>query len=194
MIGPLAAGIPFPGMERLAAGAVVGLDWRVAWGLFSAGDARTCAQTRRGSFYRNGRCGTNDRITDLGPLWPHRISPASRHVLESAGGGPAVNSCQVPAAQIERSTIVTIEGISSQARSGTLQQAFLACGGAQCGICTPGMIIAAVCLLQEAPRPSEEQIRVGLSGSLCRCTGYMKIIDAVLRAASVSSKTSGNPL
>jgi carbon-monoxide dehydrogenase small subunit len=92
-----------------------------------------------------------------------------------------VNSCLIPAAQINGSDIVTIEGISVQEQGRKVQQAFLACGGTQCGICTPGMIMAAVDLLRQMVRPSEEQIRTAISGNLCRCTGYLKIIEAVLR-------------
>lgn len=97
--------------------------------------------------------------------------------------GQLVNSCLIPALQADGSTIVTVEGLAKDGRLTALQEAFLACGGAQCGICTPGMLLAAHHLLSKNPRPSLEEIRHGLSGNLCRCTGYMQIVDAVLTAA-----------
>ncbi len=96
--------------------------------------------------------------------------------------GELVNSCLVPAMQAEGADIRTIEGIASGEQLHAVQEAFLACGGAQCGICTPGMVMAAVNLLARTPEPTEEDVRSGLSGNLCRCTGYMKIFQAVLHA------------
>lgn len=97
--------------------------------------------------------------------------------------GQIVNSCLVPVAQVEGSTIKTIEGIAvSDTQLHRVQQAFIEHGGAQCGICTPGMIIAAVDLLERNPQPNEAEIRNGLAGNLCRCTGYMKIFESVVRA------------
>lgn len=96
--------------------------------------------------------------------------------------GDVVNACLVPVLQVEGCRITTIEGL---AQSGTLhpvQQAFLEHGGAQCGICTPGMIMAAVSLLDKNPRPTLDEIREGLAGNLCRCTGYMRIFESVRRA------------
>jgi carbon-monoxide dehydrogenase small subunit len=93
-----------------------------------------------------------------------------------------VNSCLVPVLQIEDAEIKTIEGIASGEQLHAVQEAFIACGGAQCGICTPGMVIAAVNLLERVPEPDEAQIRNGLAGNLCRCTGYMKIFEAVVEA------------
>ena len=98
--------------------------------------------------------------------------------------GMLVNSCLVPAAQASGANIVTIEGMSAHPLLPGVQQAFLECGGAQCGICTPGMILASVHLLEENPQPTIEQIRDGLAGNLCRCTGYMQIVEAVARAAA----------
>ncbi len=95
--------------------------------------------------------------------------------------GQVVNSCLVAAGQVEGCEVVTVEGLASP--DGTLsplQQAFIARGAAQCGICTPGMLLAAHALLQGNPRPTADDVRVGLAGNLCRCTGYTKIIDAVL--------------
>jgi carbon-monoxide dehydrogenase small subunit len=97
--------------------------------------------------------------------------------------GELVNSCLVPIAQASGVQITTIEGLAKDGRLHPLQESFLACGGAQCGICTPGMILAAVHLLDRCPRPTLEQIKEGLSGNLCRCTGYMQILEAVSRVA-----------
>ena len=97
--------------------------------------------------------------------------------------GELINSCLVPVLQAEGATIVTIEGLAGHHGLHRVQQAFLECGGAQCGICTPGMILAAVALLEKHPRPTPEQIREGLAGNLCRCTGYMRIFEAVEQAA-----------
>jgi carbon-monoxide dehydrogenase small subunit len=97
--------------------------------------------------------------------------------------GMLVNSCLVPVLQAEGSNIITIEGIAAGDTLHILQQTFLQCGGAQCGICTPGMILAAVHLLNRNPEPTWEEIREGLSGNLCRCTGYTQIIEAVAEAA-----------
>ncbi len=96
--------------------------------------------------------------------------------------GELVNSCLVPMAQVANAKITTIEGVADGDRLHAVQQAFIECGGAQCGICTPGMVLAAVSLLKQNPHPTEEDIRNGLAGNLCRCTGYMKIFDSVLKA------------
>ena len=96
--------------------------------------------------------------------------------------GRIVNSCLVPVAQVNGSDITTIEGVAHQDQLHAVQQAFIDHGGAQCGICTPGMILAAVDLLNRNPQPSEADIRNGLAGNLCRCTGYMKIFESVVRA------------
>jgi aerobic carbon-monoxide dehydrogenase small subunit len=97
-----------------------------------------------------------------------------------------VNSCLVPVAQAESARICTVEELSKSGHLHPVQQAFLECGGAQCGICTPGMIMASVALLARHPHPSLDQIREGLAGNLCRCTGYMRIFDAVQQASSSS--------
>jgi aerobic carbon-monoxide dehydrogenase small subunit len=96
--------------------------------------------------------------------------------------GALVNSCLVPVLQVEGTKIRTIEGIASGDALHAVQEAFISCGGAQCGICTPGMIIAAVNLLERTPEPTDAEIRTGLAGNLCRCTGYMKIFEAVVKA------------
>ena len=96
--------------------------------------------------------------------------------------GQIVNSCLVPAAQVEGASIQTIEGLATEDQLHAVQKAFIECGGAQCGICTPGMVLAAVNLLAKGPNPNEAEIRNGLAGNLCRCTGYMKIFESVVRA------------
>ena len=98
--------------------------------------------------------------------------------------GMLVNSCLIPLLQAKDTEIVTIEGLASDGRSQALQQAFLRCGAAQCGICTPGMVLAAFHLLRNNARPNLEEIREGLSGNLCRCTGYIQIFEAVQEAAN----------
>lgn len=100
--------------------------------------------------------------------------------------GELVNSCLVPALHADRAAITTIEGIARGEQLHAVQQAFLDCGGAQCGICTPGMVLAAVSLLERHPHPDDSQIREGLAGNLCRCTGYVRIFEAVLRACEAS--------
>jgi carbon-monoxide dehydrogenase small subunit len=104
--------------------------------------------------------------------------------------GAMVNSCLVPAIEASGAEIRTIEGVATGARLHAVQEAFLACGGAQCGMCTPGMVIAAVALLERHPYPDAAEIREGLVGNLCRCTGYQKIFAAVLRACESAGKIS----
>jgi carbon-monoxide dehydrogenase small subunit len=96
--------------------------------------------------------------------------------------GQIVNSCLVPVAQVNGADITTIEGVADGDKLHAVQQSFIDHGGAQCGICTPGMILAAVDLLQRNPAPTEADIRNGLAGNLCRCTGYTKIFESVVRA------------
>jgi carbon-monoxide dehydrogenase small subunit len=96
--------------------------------------------------------------------------------------GDLVNSCLTPAAHADGASIVTIEGLATEEELHSVQDAFLDCGGAQCGICTPGMVLAAVDLLSRVPHPTEEDVRAGLAGNLCRCTGYMRIFESVLQA------------
>jgi aerobic carbon-monoxide dehydrogenase small subunit len=97
--------------------------------------------------------------------------------------GVLVNSCLVPVGQVSGMSIVTIEGMLAHDLMKPLQEAFLECGGAQCGICTPGMILAAVHLLEKKPHPAPADVREGLAGNLCRCTGYMQIFEAVAKVA-----------
>ena len=96
--------------------------------------------------------------------------------------GDLVNSCLTPVLQVEGAVVTTIEGVADDDRLHAVQEAFIAAGGAQCGICTPGMVLAAVSLLQRSPAAGDAEIRAGLAGNLCRCTGYMKIFEAVRHA------------
>jgi carbon-monoxide dehydrogenase small subunit len=102
--------------------------------------------------------------------------------------GAIVTSCLVPAVDADGAEIRTIEGIASGSQLSAVQEAFLECGGAQCGICTPGMVIAATALLEQHPHPDDSEIREGLAGNLCRCTGYQKIFAAVVRAWEFSTE------
>jgi carbon-monoxide dehydrogenase small subunit len=97
-------------------------------------------------------------------------------------GGKLVNSCLIPVLDVVGCDVVTIEGVS-KGRLQPLQKAFLAAGAAQCGICTPGMLMASLELLGKKTKPSMDEIREGLAGNLCRCTGYMRIFEAVQKAA-----------
>src|SRR5579862_2804615 len=92
--------------------------------------------------------------------------------------GQLVNSCMVPVLQIGGADVLTIEGLAENGRLHRLQDAFASAGATQCGMCTPGMILAALQLLERNPHPTDDEIREGLAGNLCRCTGYQKIFDA----------------
>jgi carbon-monoxide dehydrogenase small subunit len=94
-----------------------------------------------------------------------------------------VNSCLVPVLQVEGANVCTVEELAKHGDLHPLQQAFAEAGGAQCGICTPGMLTAAVYLLRKNPHPTRAEIREGLSGNLCRCTGYGKIVEAVYKTS-----------
>jgi aerobic carbon-monoxide dehydrogenase small subunit len=96
--------------------------------------------------------------------------------------GELVASCLVPVGQTAGCRVDTVEGLAAGADLSRLQQAFLEHGGAQCGICTPGMLMAARSLLARVPHPTEADVRIALAGNLCRCTGYTKIFEAVLAA------------
>ena len=105
--------------------------------------------------------------------------------------GDLVNSCLIPVAQADGAEIETVEGLAGDERLHPVQQAFLECGGAQCGMCTPGMLVATAHLIRNNPHPDLEAIREGLNGNLCRCTGYMRIFEAVERAVTLSSEDRG---
>ena len=105
--------------------------------------------------------------------------------------GELVNSCLVPALQANAASVITVEGLGLNGGLDRMQAAFLEHGAAQCGICTPGMILAAVNLLEKVSKPDEEQIREALAGNLCRCTGYGRIVQAVKRASAEPRDTKG---
>ena len=105
--------------------------------------------------------------------------------------GVLVDSCLIPILQARDSNIVTIEKLSDDPQLRALQRSFVERGGAQCGICTPGMILAAKSLLDRKPQPTLEEIREGLSGNLCRCTGYTQIFEAVAEAAAETVAEAG---
>jgi len=98
--------------------------------------------------------------------------------------GEAVKSCTILAAQADGGSVTTIEGLATNGEMHPMQQAFMENHGLQCGYCTPGMVMAAISLLQENPTPTEDDVRLGLEGNLCRCTGYHNIVKSVLAAAS----------
>lgn len=97
--------------------------------------------------------------------------------------GKVVNSCLVLALECEGSEILTVEGLTANGRLHPIQKAFVDHGAVQCGFCTPGMIMASYALLEENPSPTEDEVKRALEGNLCRCTGYRKIVDAVLSLA-----------
>ena len=97
--------------------------------------------------------------------------------------GKAVSSCLVLAGQVESANITTIEGLSTEGELSRLQRAFVECGAIQCGFCSPGMIMSAKALLDRNPHPSELEIKIAISGNLCRCTGYQKIVQAIKSAS-----------
>jgi carbon-monoxide dehydrogenase small subunit len=100
--------------------------------------------------------------------------------------GELVCSCLVPAGQVDGASLRTVEGLAAGGDLAPIQRAFLEHGGAQCGICTPGMLLAAEHLLDRVPDPTEDDVRVALAGNLCRCTGYSRIFAAVLAAAKAA--------
>ena len=106
-------------------------------------------------------------------------------------GNPTL-ACSTLAISVRDNEILTIEGLAKGAQLHPLQQAFVDAGAIQCGFCTPGMILMAKALLDENPKPSRQEVSEGLGGNLCRCTGYVKIVDAVLAAAGAMIK-GGNP-
>ena len=105
--------------------------------------------------------------------------------------GKPVNSCCIPAVMTDGREVTTIEGIGTPEQPHPLQQAFVEAGAIQCGFCTPGMILSAKALMDKNPAPTREEIRLALSGNLCRCTGYEKIIDAVELAAGMLARKAG---
>ena len=104
--------------------------------------------------------------------------------------GESVKSCTVLAVQADGRSVTTIEGLAVKGELHPMQQSFMECHGLQCGFCTPGMVMAAVGLLDENPHPTDEEVRIGLEGNLCRCTGYHNIVKAVLAAAGTAQGAS----
>jgi carbon-monoxide dehydrogenase small subunit len=101
--------------------------------------------------------------------------------------GELVNSCLVPVLQVQGAVLCTIEGVAQHGEMHRIQKVFLECGAAQCGICTPGMIMATAFLLEKNPQPTMDEIREGLAGNLCRCTGYQRIFEAVQVCAGTAT-------
>jgi carbon-monoxide dehydrogenase small subunit len=145
------------------------------------------------------RCRVNGRASTLVDFPMARLLDALREQLNLPGikegcgegecgacsiemDGRLVNTCLVPVLQAEGTVIRTIEGVANGEQLHSVQQAFIAHGGAQCGICTPGMILAAINLLDYNLHPTETEVRTALAGNLCRCTGYTKIFESVLAA------------
>ena len=104
--------------------------------------------------------------------------------------GAPVTACLVTSPQVEGRAVVTVEGLAEGATLSALQAAFVRAGAVQCGYCTPGLLVAATALLRDNPSPTVDEVRRGLAGNLCRCTGYTKIIDAVLDAARATAGES----
>ncbi|MBO9540340.1 (2Fe-2S)-binding protein [bacterium] len=100
--------------------------------------------------------------------------------------GVPMNSCLILAPQAQGAEIVTVEGLADGETLDRVQEAFLACGAVQCGYCTPGLLISAKAFLEKCPDPTPEEVRKGMEGNICRCTGYMKVVDAVVQAAKSS--------
>ena len=125
-----------------------------------------------------GECGACSVLVTYAPPFELRPSPA-----EPAPPGALVNSCLVPVCQVEGAQVLTIEGIAPSGQLTPLQRFFVERGGAQCGICTPGMVVAAHCFLASGQPATNEAVREAIAGNLCRCTGYTKIVEAVQEAA-----------
>jgi carbon-monoxide dehydrogenase small subunit len=159
---------------------------------------------------KHGKCElsltVNGRLETVCVYPMERLLDVLRHELELTGtkegcgegecgscsvlmNGKLVDSCLIPALQAAGANLTTIEGLAQGPQLSALQAAFLECGGAQCGICTPGMILASSHLLDKKPNPTLDEIRERLSGNLCRCTGYMQIFDAVAEATRRRSPT-----
>jgi carbon-monoxide dehydrogenase small subunit len=172
---------------------------------FNAKGAEDLAKERRGKLFVANKieitCTVNQQEQTLYAYPIERLLDVLREQLRLTGtkegcgegecgacsvmiDGRIVNSCLVPAVQVAGASIQTIEGLATDDQLHAVQQAFIECGGAQCGICTPGMVLAAVNLLERIPNPSEAEIRTGLAGNLCRCTGYVKIFESVVRACA----------
>jgi carbon-monoxide dehydrogenase small subunit len=108
--------------------------------------------------------------------------------------GALVNSCLIPVCQAAGASITTVEGLSQDGELHPVQKAFTDCGGTQCGFCTPGMIMAVISLHKENSTPTEEDIRKGIAGNLCRCTGYTRIVEAAAKALQASQQVEHESL
>lgn len=135
------------------------------------------------------------RMSLLTVLREHLRQPGSKNACEQGEcgscsvffDGDLVCSCLVAAGQAEGRHVVTIEGLGDESTPHRVQQAFVDAGAVQCGFCTPGLVMATANLLESCPHPTEDEVREALSGNLCRCTGYQKILDAVNLAATEGS-------
>lgn len=107
----------------------------------------------------------------------------SKHTIDVVVNGEVIKSCLSLAVQANGKSVTTIEGLSCEGELHPVQDAFLNCGGMQCGYCTPGFIMTTTAMLDQNPNPSEAEIRKGLNGNLCRCTGYVSIVESVQAAA-----------
>lgn len=136
-------------------------------------------------------CPSNTRLLDLLRDYLHLTGTKEGCGIGECGActvimdKKAVNSCLVLAGSVEGSEIITIEGLEKDGELHPIQEAFVRSNAIQCGFCTPGMVMSAKALLDENPNPTEEEIKVGISGNLCRCTGYKQIVDAVKEASEV---------
>ena len=150
----------------------------------------------------NGRSMSVDAANDVPLLWAIRDTLGLTGTKFGCGiaacgactvhlNGRAVRSCSLPVSAVDGASITTIEGVASGAALHAIQESFLECGGAQCGICTPGMVLAACDLLSRNPEPTEADVRVALAGNLCRCTGYMRIFVSVLDACRKLPRITG---
>ena len=155
------------------------------------------------------------RVTINGTEYSHDVEPRTllvNYIREQAGltgtnigcdtsscgactvhlNGESVKSCTLLAVQADGEDILTIEGLADGESLHPMQESFRQCHALQCGYCTPGMVMAAVSLLKENPHPTEREVRLGLEGNLCRCTGYHNIVKAVLHCAAEADSPNGN--
>ncbi len=159
----------------------------------------------------------NIRVTINGTEYSHEVEPRTllvNYIREQAGltgtnigcdtsscgactvhlNGESVKSCTLLAVQADGEDVLTIEGLADGETLHPMQESFRQCHALQCGYCTPGMVMAAVSLLKENPHPTEREVRLGLEGNLCRCTGYHNIVKAVLHCADGADSSNGSAL
>jgi carbon-monoxide dehydrogenase small subunit len=135
-----------------------------------------------------GECGACSVLVTYAPPFGLRPSPA-----EPAPPGELVDSCLVPICQVEGAQVLTVEGITPSGQLTPLQRAFVERGGAQCGICTPGMVVAAHCFLASGQPATDQAVREAIAGNLCRCTGYAKIVEAIQGSAGGAGSAGDGP-